>query len=1393
MRQTFLRRAIWLAPVTVAVLIASVLVTVQVRNKGQGEASSQEERERQRNEPAREEHEKKEQREIDQRLHADASGTVRADLYRKSLSDWENIRISASRTVGTAGKPKNSSGPVTAAAVGGGVTGVQWTQIGPAPLVIDAEQNYQGAGPDAGQVVDIAIDPRNSTDRVMYAAFNDGGIWKTADGGDSWIPTTDSMPSNSMGAVALDPANPSIVYAGTGNIFNNGFFKGVGIYRSVDAAATWSLVAGSTTLAAADGYNGVGINKIVLPAADTLLVATNRGLFRSTDAGATFTQISVGGTTGRFITDLDLDTQTPATKVYASVSGKGIFVSTDGGATFPPASDIFAATLATSYSFLSFAQSTTNSGNTLYVDAASTAPCTTPCVPPKNFGGMWKSTTGGVSWTNITAAANNLTQLDGCQCGYDQTIGVDPVDENKVFIGFQELWYSSDGGGSFSKISDGKIHWDHHALLFSPPLHRTAGDMTTRLWLGTDGGIHYTDDASNFTQRNGSIATNLFRALAIGHGAGNTFSVGGAQDTGTMRHKAGDTGTQWHESVDADGGPTAVDWQNANNAFGISNGQFIRTTNGGDSWIRPGSGDISCMPMSGAPAVDPTNGQHVYVPTNGGPPPPAACSQTLGTGIFRSVDGGASFPAIGFAGTPKAPNVIAMTPTDSNLAWIGQPNGQLGVSTNFQAVAPTAPTFVLKTVTGATGSPTGLAIDPNNTSHVVAVYAGFSNTNLPTLSKHVFETTNGGNSWADIGGTAGDPTQMVPDMPLYSVVIDSQTSPVSIIVSTDLGVLRTQNSGSTWQRLGLGLPNVNAASLQIDDTVIPSLLRVATYGRSAFELTSATGPLLAINGSMAFGSVDVGSTATRTVQLFNVGSTDLHVNGFSLSGGSAEFSIISGPATPVTILPGSHIDFTVQFAPASAGDKTATFQISSDDPFQPSLTLAASGTGVAGKLALSGSLDFGTVPRGTNATRDVIVQNVGGGTLRLSSVAIASDALFSIVSGPLSFPVNIPSGAQVTYTVRFAPPSNATAGTHTATFTVASNDPPNKTLAATANVGVPTFTLSSTALSYGGIPVDNRTTPFTKQLSTDLTNQSSCALCDLKVTGLTITGANASDFTLVGPPTLPATVAAGNLLKLTVEFNPSGGGARAADLAITTDDPANPVLHVTLTGTGLKPVITPNPTPLIFDPTVFDPNCGISCGQTLPEAIRNTGDAELILDLLSVTAGSPPFTAAAPSSPPTRVSVGGAVDEAVTFRPSAIARKVTGTLHIEDQLPLDPGNNVSTDVPLCGEAVGRGIRVLVVDASGNPVSTVTSLKLSATGVSAPPNVNLRTLPLISIDPPISCRPIKYQYENQALSTTDQTAPRGSYYTLSVQVGNKKATLTFGLKVNEFKVLVVTVG
>ena len=292
------------------------------------------------------------------------------------------------------------------------------------------------------------------------------------------------------------------------------------------------------------------------------------------------------------------------------------------------------------------------------------------------------------------------------------------------------------------------------------------------------------------------------------------------------------------------------------------------------------------------------------------------------------------------------------------------------------------------------------------------------------------------------------------------------------------------------------------------------------------------------------------------------------------------------------------------------------------------------------------------------------------------------------------------------------------------------------------------------------------------------------------MTGLAISGPNAADFAVVGAPTLPFTLGAGNAVNISVRFNPSAGGLRTATLTISTDDPFNPSVVVALDGTGLKPAIDAAPATLIFGPTVFDPNCGSLCGSTLPETFTNSGQAELIVDAVTLH----------------RAVLGTGRDIAADAGPAGLGPHRAGhvpSARRRDQgdgqpahrglLPLDPGNVVAKDVPLCGEAVGRGIRVLAVDPAGNPVANVDMLKLQANGVSSPSNINLKDLPLQTIDPPTSCQRIQMQYENQSLAVTNQTAPKGSYYTLTVTVGNKKSTVTFGLAVNEFKLIVITVG
>jgi uncharacterized repeat protein (TIGR01451 family) len=830
--------------------------------------------------------------------HTDSMGRVRPDLWRKGVEQIMRMRVA----------PRVPLVP-------GGLVGGTWTQIGPAPLRIDQTQATNGKGPDSGEVVDIAIDPQGTTDQVIYIATNDGGIWKTTDGGASWAPKTDFMPSLSMGAVALDPGNPSIVYAGTGNLFDGGgvFSKGVGIYKSIDAGETWSVLnpGGLFTDNPETETPPPGvINRIVLPAPDVLLVATDIGLFRSVDGGQHFGSPPTfnNGQPVRdgFISDLDLDTAT-STTVYASVSGVGIFQSTNSGETFP--TNLFNNPGAPTdpLGFIAFAQSTLPNNQTLYasVQGASFT----------EFRGLFRSTDGGENWTG---GPFGLAEGAGCQCGYDQTVGVDPQDAMRVYIGFQDLYVSTNSGGAFSKVGDGEIHDDHHALVFSPGTH-ISGRPPTRLYVGTDGGIATSGNGgSTWANINEGIATNLFKSIDTGRGSAfaRGFTYGGTQDTGTIEHRPNMPGTDWHLAIDGDGGTTAVDPCNPKHAFCVANVPvgpdyfpgYCRTTDGGANW------EVNPIGLTGVGVLktDP-NCNVVYAATS---------TATSTPQLWQSTDNGVSFTSI--QPFPSEITAIATVKIDSNTLWVGLANGTVQRTSNVLAGLDSTWTPLDPRKNGAPRKQpvSGVAIDPSHPDQAVVVYPGFCEACAPgSPTRHVFRTTDNGANWDDISGN-------LPDLPLHSVVIHSSASSYTIIVASDASVLRTANLGSTWEVLGVGFPMVDATSLALDAEISPPLLRVGTYGRSVFELTGAIEVPeadLSITKTDFPDSVTVGNNLTYTVTVTNNGpatATSVIVT----DNLPAETTYVSCSSTGGGVCTGSGNNRTVTFASLTSGEsETITF------------------------------------------------------------------------------------------------------------------------------------------------------------------------------------------------------------------------------------------------------------------------------------------------------------------------------------------------------------------------------------------------------------------------------------------------------------------------------------
>ena len=205
--------------------------------------------------------------------------------------------------------------------------GTAWTPIGPSPI-------SQGAGAVNGLASAIAVNPANPN--VIYLGTAGGGAWRTDDGGASWVPLFDrqlSLAVGEPGALAIDPSNTDVVYLGTSA--RVAAQPQAGLFKSTDGGGSWIRLgsgypAGNTGNAIQ--FVNQWVNVIIVDPANSNVVylASTSGCFRSVDGGRNWT---VGTNAGGDARSLTLDTSSPAGAriLYAGISGRGVFRSNDGG------------------------------------------------------------------------------------------------------------------------------------------------------------------------------------------------------------------------------------------------------------------------------------------------------------------------------------------------------------------------------------------------------------------------------------------------------------------------------------------------------------------------------------------------------------------------------------------------------------------------------------------------------------------------------------------------------------------------------------------------------------------------------------------------------------------------------------------------------------------------------------------------------------------------------------------------------------------------------------------------------------------------------------------------------------------------------------------------------
>jgi len=1339
--------------------------------------------------------------------YKDETGKVRPDKWKEGVDHYKNMEFAAGVSRFSSGSEDGSPGAGSGA--GAGLSGVQWIQVGPKPAFPIESIIFQGNGAMSGEVLDIAIDPRNLADDVIYSVTNDGGVWRSTDGGVTFQQKTDNMPSLSMGAIVLDPVNPSIVYAGTGNLYDGNnttttlAVKAVGIYRSIDMGESW------TVLNPGGIFTGQGIARMAMPAANVLLVGASNGLYKSVNGGMTF------GTPGSaysdgfpiingLVEDVDLDPADPANTIYISVNGQGIFRSTDQGDTFP--TNLFTNT-----------NGAPASGSFWYVRMAQGVSDTTRmyATVQQNGGGwngFYRSDDTGANWARMPSADNAAAQgTGGCQCGYDQTVAVDPQNANRVYIGFQELYLSVDGGTTgfaVPGISRNKIHWDHHYLGWSPPTHwGPAPAAPTPMWVGTDGGVHSTSDGgvtfNNF--HNSTIASNLFHHMDIGRGsaANNDWTFGGTQDTGTLHScaPAGACGAPanasgpvpWEMGNNGDGTGVKVDPVNPLRAYGVRNGDYRFTNDGGTTWINPDQTTVPVPTTAWRYAIDFNDTTRAWTVTSTGN------GFRPGPGLWRSNDAtGLNWTSIiNFASNVRA---IANTATDSNVLWFGHINGRVQFTLNATAVAPTFSGQIAVDGAPAGAAVSEVAINPLNTDEVVVTYRGICGApcnNPDNTMRRVFRTTDRGVNWDDISGTDGNPIGNLPNLPTHSVVYDIGTLPPSIVVANDVGVLRTSNNGATWEKLGLGLPTADSKMLQIDDSVEPPLLRLATYGRSIWELAEAQGPILAVNADLGFDMSCIDERQTRVVQLFNVGSEPLIVNAIFRAEGSTEIRIFA-PSTPFNIQPGEEVDFTVEFLAETAGDHTAIIQINSNDQFEPSFQISASGTVntqmISTVIADAGSYG-GVCTANDFHDLDLLITNPGCGLLEVSGITIGgADPSDFDMAGVMSFPLQVAEGGSIAVPIRFDP-GGSCGGQRTATLQIASDDPdiPIKEVAVSGDVPCPDINVSiANSGDFGDVCKTDHA-----DLDITLFNQ---GLCDLIINDIT------SDnplFVLPDDLQIPNLVLSHDadfmlpVRYAPVECNDSGD---SGTISIFSDSPGENQVDIAVSGLSPCPQLVIDPIGLTdlfaFPATVVDGDGSLGCYSDASTNLRNAGECPLTIT--DISAANADYEVTEPTQFPILLPTGEeTLSVTVRFTPVSggdplSPDEVLGTLTVISDDPDGPGL-----APLCGEGVVQsGFRTLVTDiTSGAPliVENVDSMTVRTKGKKTPSPIDLKFANK-GVEPPFAdpavsvCgRDVRWHLNLETLPATETTGKNGqSQYEVNAKDGNLQDNRSFSLAQCEFR-------
>ncbi|WP_299187948.1 T9SS type A sorting domain-containing protein [uncultured Aquimarina sp.] len=413
-----------------------------------------------------------------------------------------------------------------------------WQSLGP---YIHTNTGSWSSG--QGRVNVIAVDPNTPT--TYYIGAPAGGIWRSTDSGATWTPLSDNLLQIGVSAIAIDPRDSNVIYIGTGDD-DAGDTYSLGVLKSIDGGQTWN----STGLSFSDTRSS--INEVYIDPVDNdkIFVSSNKGFYKSTDKGVSFTRT--------LNQDLDDTKLKPGNSniIYAATRNQ-VYKSSNNGDSFTLASS----GLPSSGGRIVLAV-TSDASDNLYVLSADT-----------NFAfqGVYRS----------QDSANNFTRLDdgtedlfggSTQAWYDLAFEVSDNNKNDIYIGVLDVYKSTDEGASFSQWNSWSApgtatytHADIHMIR----------DINGIMFFGTDGGIYRSTNGTSTEDLTEGLAIGQFYRIAVSPQTSSNM-VGGLQDNGGYAY----SDNNWKNYYGADGMDTAIDPNDPNKYYGfIQNGGGLYFSN----------------------------------------------------------------------------------------------------------------------------------------------------------------------------------------------------------------------------------------------------------------------------------------------------------------------------------------------------------------------------------------------------------------------------------------------------------------------------------------------------------------------------------------------------------------------------------------------------------------------------------------------------------------------------------------------------------------------------------------------------------------------------------------------------------------------------------------------